>query len=157
MTPRFDLYVPGKPIPQGSMKGFVRKGKAGVPTVGITSNNPLLIQWRMKVTGYAMEKYGINAPLTGPVGIRLIFTLDRPQAHYLPVNRKRTEPVLRTDAPVFPAQAPDVDKLVRAIFDALTDAHLWQDDGQVVWCQATKVYADATYAAGVYLTVGEMQ
>ena len=114
MTPRFDLTVPGKAIPQGSMKGYVRVGKAGVPVAGITSDDPELIQWRMKVTGYAIEKQAeymhtnpaLVLPLTGPVGIRIIFTAERPQQHFHPVNSKRTVRELKADAPRSPPKRP---------------------------------------------------
>jgi Holliday junction resolvase RusA-like endonuclease len=36
---------------------------------------------------------------------------------------------------------PDLDKLIRAILDALTGV-VWRDDGQVVDIVASKVYAD---------------
>jgi hypothetical protein len=50
--------------------------------------------------------------LTGPVGIDITFYLDPSHG-----------PI---DGP------PDVDKLARATFDALTAARLWEDDGRVI-------------------------
>ena len=53
---------------------------------------------------------------------------------------------------------PDIDKLIRAILDGLTDAQVWHDDGQVVWLQAAKRYIGTTglHGPGVHITIGEM-
>lgn len=161
---RFTLFVPGKPVPQGSMKGYVRVGKSGNPVAGITNSNPVLIQWRMKVTGHAIEAQtrglglpGLWFPVEGPIGIKLDFVLSRPAIHYLPANSKRPQPELRESAPKYPDAAPDLDKLVRAVFDALTDARVWKDDGQVVWVQAAKHYDDSWPSGpGVHITLGKM-
>lgn len=150
MNPHFDLFVPGRPVPQGSKTAFVSKS-TGRPIV--VDKDVRLPQWRMKVTAHAMEALGTTPPLTGPVGIRIIFTMDRPQSHF---GTGKNAGKVKASAPVFPATMPDIDKLMRAILDGLTDARVWLDDGQVVWVQATKVYSDATYAPGAYLTVGEM-
>jgi len=37
---------------------------------------------------------------------------------------------------------PDLDKLVRAVCDGLTDAGIWDDDSQVIRLIARKDYAD---------------
>ena len=37
---------------------------------------------------------------------------------------------------------PDIDKLARAILDALTDARVWPDDGQVVTMHVEKRYGE---------------
>jgi Holliday junction resolvase RusA-like endonuclease len=43
-----------------------------------------------------------------------------------------------------PAVAPDIDKLIRAVADALTGT-AYRDDSQIVEVLASKVYADSTY------------
>jgi len=48
---------------------------------------------------------------------------------------------------------PDLDKLERAIGDALTDAGVWVDDGQVVNSHTQKWYAETP---GVHITVLEL-
>lgn len=151
MTPRLDLFVPGRPVPQGSKTAFVSKS-TGRPIV--VDKDVRLPQWRMKVTTYAMDMLGITPPLEGPVGIRIIFTLDRPKSHF---GTGKNATKVKPSAPPFPATMPDIDKLIRAILDGLTDARVWLDDGQVVWCQATKVWSDDKFAAGAYLSIGEMQ
>jgi Holliday junction resolvase RusA-like endonuclease len=158
MNPRFDLYVPGRPVPQGSKTAFINKS-TGRPV--IVDKDMRLPQWRMKMTAAAIEKQAeymhtapnLAFPLAGPIGIRVIFTMERPKSHFGTGKNANT---VKASSPVFPDVMPDIDKLLRAVFDALTDARVWVDDAQVVWCQTTKVYADDLYNPGVYLTVGEM-
>jgi Holliday junction resolvase RusA-like endonuclease len=91
---------------------------------------------------------------TGPVELHLGFELPRPATHFLPVNSKRAMPELRSDAPTWPGAMPDIDKLIRAICDSITDAGLWGDDGQVVVIVAAKRYTSGT--PGVTITVKEL-
>ena len=51
-----------------------------------------------------------------------------------------------------PTVTPDVDKLCRAVLDALTDAGVWVDDSQVVDLGATKIYASGIHV-GAHITV----
>jgi crossover junction endodeoxyribonuclease RusA len=87
------------------------------------------------------------------VAIRLDFLLARPANHFLPINGKRAEPELREDAPAFVGKAPDLDKLVRSIFDAMTDAGVWLDDAQVVKVVASKAYVAPGDRPGVHISL----
>jgi Holliday junction resolvase RusA-like endonuclease len=138
-----NLFVPGNPVPQGSKRAILRKG-TNIPIV-LDSNRIGLAHWRAQVCAYAMERKAKDGALTihGPVAIRLEFWFKRPADHYFPVNSKRTTPELKPGVPGYVAAAPDLDKLIRAVFDALTDADVWHDDGQVVKAIATKLYSDA--------------
>jgi Holliday junction resolvase RusA-like endonuclease len=150
-----NLFVPGNPVPQGSKRALLRKG-TNIPII-VDANRIGLAQWRAQVAAYAMnDKQQTGAAThTGPVAVRLEFFLRRPESHYLPVNGKRDQPELRLDAPLFPPVAPDLDKLMRSVFDALTDADVWTDDAQVVKVAATKMYADqhANHRPGVLIAV----
>jgi Holliday junction resolvase RusA-like endonuclease len=83
------------------------------------------------------------------------FYLRRPAEHFMPVNSRRSEVTLREDAPEYCEKTPDLDKLVRAIFDALTDADVWNDDSQVVKLVTTKYYATDIQRPGVIITVAQ--
>jgi crossover junction endodeoxyribonuclease RusA len=153
----FDLFVPGQPVPQGSKSGFVNK-KTG--RVQIVDKDVRLPAWRMKVTAHAIDAIqhhtvALDYPLTGPVGVRIDFVMPRPKGHY---GTGKNESALKPSAPKYPASMPDLDKLLRAIFDALTDAQVWKDDGQVVWCQVAKHYDGPTWPGGigVHITLGAM-
>lgn len=122
MTLRLIAY--GVPQPQGSAKAFMPKG-ARYPVV--TSDNPQLKGWRQLVAAEASRALqGTGQLLDGPVQVCAVFYLPRPKA----LKAQARPHVTR----------PDVDKLARAIGDALTGV-VWRDDAQVVQWQVSKVYA----------------
>jgi Holliday junction resolvase RusA-like endonuclease len=65
---------------------------------------------------------------SGPVEVDVTFYLERPAT-------------VTVKARPWPIKPPDLDKLVRSL-DGLTDAGVWDDDGQMVVLRASKVYAD---------------
>jgi len=78
-------------------------------------------------------------PVSGAVELQLVFYLDRPST----ISRKKRP------HPIVP---PDIDKLVRGVGDALSDAGVWGDDSQVVKLVAFKRYADS-HNTGVFISV----
>ena len=117
--------VEGAPVTQGSMK--VINGHV------LHSRGEALILWRTMV---AMAARAAGAfPVTEPVEMTIQFRLARPKS----VKRN------------FPHVAPDLDKLIRAVLDALTGV-AYLDDGQVVSIVATKVYG----TPGASITVAEV-
>jgi crossover junction endodeoxyribonuclease RusA len=127
--------VTGHPEPQGSSKAFMRPGMK-YPVV--TSDNPNLKGWRTLVAYAAQHAVGINGPLCGGVHVVLDFALQRPKS--LP---KRASQHLKK---------PDIDKLARAVLDALTGI-LYHDDSEVVRLDVTKRYAAPIEAPSVRITV----
>lgn len=122
----------GRPVPQGSMRSL---GK-GRPSVH--SNKALLLPWRQTIAVAAAS--GATAHgwdrTPGPVKVTARFFFDRPLGHY-------TKKGLRPGAPVVPfgRGVGDLDKLVRAVLDAIGDSGaVWLDDSQVVAVGATKRY-----------------
>lgn len=81
-------------------------------------------------------------PLTGPVGVRVWVTAARPKYHWLPANTKRTYPVLRPDAPAWCLSFPDLDKVLRLVGDALTDANVVRDDKIICRWEAARLYGE---------------
>lgn len=76
---------------------------------------------------------------TGPVQLHVDFYLARPKS--VPAHRRP-----------FHTKPPDLDKLVRAVCDSLTDAGIWEDDSQVIRLVAGKDYDD-TVETGVSIQV----
>ena len=114
----------GVPVPQGSMRGFIPKGwKRPV----LTTDNSRLKPWRQAIVDASREVMAGRAPLGGPVEVRVVFYLPRPKS----APKRITEP----------AKLPDLDKLIRALFDALTAAGVWRDDAQVIDVGARKAFA----------------
>lgn len=126
--------VTGHPEPQGSTRAFMPKG-ARFPVV--TSDNPSLKQWRHLVA-YTAQQHAAGGPLHGGVHVELDFTLQRPKSLSKSVRQH--------------LKKPDIDKLARAILDALTGI-LFPDDSEVVRLTTMKRYAPADAAPGVSIRI----
>lgn len=119
------------PKPKGSMRAFVRGGR---PI--LTSDNPGLKGWEAVVRGEAQRH--VDHCAEGEVEVVLHFHLTRPKSH-----GKALKPHLTK---------PDVDKLARAVLDALTGV-AFRDDSQVVRLEATKRYVGHEQQPGVQVTL----
>ena len=134
----------GTPAPKGSTKAFYRPGMR-FPVV--TEDNKHTRPWASEVKGSALETirtlgiFGIVYP-DAPIDLKIIFYMPRPKS--LP---KRV---------LFHTKKPDLDKLVRAVKDALTGV-LWSDDSQVMEIRARKVYAAEGDHPGARKTVGKCE
>lgn len=132
--------VQGIPSPQGSVRAFVVNGRAVVTQGGSAERRRNLSDWRGDVQRTA--KHASNGRMfLGPVRVGLIFWLPRPAS--APKARR------------YPDKRPDLDKLVRAVLDALTGS-VWRDDAQVVQIDAGKDYAAAGEPPGVRVVIAEV-
>jgi|SRR5215471_8952801 len=126
----------------------------------VESNKNLLDPWRSKVTSEARAMaQAIDwqpIPSGAAVGVTISFIFNRPKNHF---GTGKNSAVVKALAPRFPSSAPDIDKLTRAILDALTDARVWADDGQVVWLKVSEHYVDQSWPSGegVHVTLGVMK
>jgi crossover junction endodeoxyribonuclease RusA len=125
------VFVPGKPAPQGSKRHVGR----GI----LVESSKELAPWRQQVAMFAHNAMGGQQLLTGAVAVRLEFVLPRPVS----TPKRRTPPAVRR---------PDLDKLVRAILDAITSVII-ADDSQVVELHATKRLAEIGESPGVRIGV----
>jgi len=133
----YQLRVHGTPAPQGS-KRHVGGGR-------MIEASKKVSPWRAAIVAEA-DRMGLTGlQLDGPLTARCTFYLSRPLGH-------RRKHGLRDDAPTYPAKVPDLDKLLRSTFDALTTAQVWRDDAQVVVVYATKRYAD-TFQPGALIVL----
>lgn len=110
----FQVTVPGRPAPQGSKK----HGAHGQ----LRESSVYLAPWRQAIKAAVYAGYEVRGirpadlPLfRGPVAIGVTFCLSDEQ---LVDNRIDGR--------------PDLDKLLRGLFDGLTMARLWDDDSRVV-------------------------
>lgn len=133
------FWVAGKPAPQGSMRS-VGKGH-------MISDNPNTMPWREAIVSQAMRSGCAGKMLDGPLFIDIVFMFEHLKKHR---NRMGA---LREDAPVFISKPPDLDKLCRAVFDALTQARVVVDDALFVQVAAIKKYT--TGAPGALIMIGE--
>jgi len=111
------------------------------------ANGATLSPWRDNVRSAALAVYqNSNNPFgSDPVSVQITFTFARPTAHF---GTGKNADTIKTSAPPFPSSHAigDIDKLVRACLDALTDAGVWKDDSQVVDLHARKVWVDEDVA-----------
>lgn len=122
------LDVIGNPAPQGSKRAFVNK-RTGRPIIVESSKH--VATWREDVRVAAREKF--DTPLTGPISVSIVFSFARPTSQ----NDKYGQP--RKSAPLRKITRPDLDKLIRSTFDALTGI-AWLDDAQVWSMSAAKLF-----------------
>ena len=123
------FFAAGIPKAQPRVKAFVRGGHAGIYTPDGAET------WKQEVRRQAAA----NAPesvMTGVVRVDLDFYLPRPKTH---MDRHG---VPKPKSPVWHCKKPDLDNLIKAVTDAITDTQrIWLDDSQVCFISATKSYA----------------
>lgn len=130
-NPEALFFVPGKPAPQGSKRHVGR----GILIESSKEVGP----WRERVALAAYAAMEGRPVFDGPVSVILQFVLPRP----------KTAPKTRTPAAT---KRPDLDKLERAILDALTSV-CFADDSQVVNLCGYKRIAELGETAGVEVRV----
>lgn len=141
---RVFINVFGEPIPQGSKSVT----KSGI----MFEANKKLKPWREKVKAeaeLAMSSLGA-LPSEKPIRLLVKFYFLRPKSHYRTGKRSL---FLRDSSPGYKTSKPDLDKLVRAIGDALTGV-VFKDDSQVVCIIAHKSYT--TFAERAEIEVQEL-
>jgi Holliday junction resolvase RusA-like endonuclease len=124
-----EFEVIGVPKPQGSMKAFNVGGHARVKPSGGSD----FAAWRNAVSQAARDVRGhddVLAPLDGPLALVVTFRFPMPKSR--PKAAQKAGEAWKTSA-------PDTDKLVRTIGDALTAANLVTDDARFAVINATKV------------------
>ena len=144
--------VHGMPAPQGSKRVVTAGGKAGGRAV-LAESSKRVKPWREAVKEAA--RVAIDAAplgtsqMAGPVGLEVHFRFPRPKGHY---GTGRNAGKLRASAPLRPAVAPDLSKLIRSTEDALTEAGVWRDDALVVSVIAGKFYSEDGPGATITIT-----
>lgn len=138
----YGFRVYGKPTQQGSkIPAVSSKGKKYVREQA----GQRLKDWRTDVKEAALTARGEQPTITGPVKLQVTFFMPRP-ASVKPAQRP------------LPTVAPDLDKLIRAVGDALKAAGVYKDDCLIVGIQASKVYAsdDKELSPGAWIVVSEI-
>lgn len=115
--------VAGRPAPQGSKNAYVI-GKRAV----MVEASKYLPEWRdavMLAAMVAMLEAEEIRPFTDPVKLVVTFFIERPAK---PKHER------------YPGSKPDLDHLVRAVGDSLTQAGVLQDDSLIVEIVARKMW-----------------
>lgn len=144
--PLLDVFVPGRPAPQGSKNArpiYKGRGKDRQFTgrVAQVESSAAVAPWRTDIRAAAAKARSDQLAETGPMLVTLMFVMPRPTS----------TPKRRTPAAV---KRPDLDKLIRAVLDAVGSAGcVWTDDSQVVDLHATKRIAELGETPGCRITI----
>lgn len=134
------FFVPGIPAPQGS--------KVRTKWGGMREDNENTQPWREAVIWAAKAaRTESRQPIAGPVDLQIDFRFPRLTGHL------RANGEVKPTAPHYKVSIPDIDKLARAVCDALTGAGVWRDDSVVAILSCQKVYADVP---GAYIVVNDL-
>ena len=133
------FFVEGIPRPQGS--------KDPLPGGRMREHSKYVGAWRKKIRQEAAIAWAGRKPICEPVKATLRFFMPRPKRHY---RTGKFAGILRDDAPYWHTSTPDIDKLARAVLDALKGV-CYSDDARVCDLRADKVYSDMS---GVHINIG---
>lgn len=123
-----EFFVPGTPQAQGNHR-VSRSGR-------LYESNRALASWREAVKLVATTARR-GRSFDEPVAVAVEFRMPKP---------KRPRFLL-------PAVAPDLDKLCRAIGDALESSGLIANDSRIVEWSAVKLYAEPGYPPGAFIRI----
>ena len=116
------FFVPGIPRGQGSKRVLPNRKAGGRPI--LVESSKYVGDWRADVQLKAQSVWNGKPLLAGPVAVDFLFIFRRPQSHHVASNRERP---VKENAPRYHTSKPDLDKLIRAINDALTGVILTDD------------------------------
>jgi len=135
----FSMFVTGEPKPQARPR-FARVGNF-VKTYSPKSVFFALVHNEAVLKGPAL-------PMLGPLSLKLQFYMPRPLA----LQRGKGA------ARVWHESRPDLDNMEKAVMDAMTQARVWNDDGQVCEKSSAKVLApiDGEQRPGVFVWVAQI-
>lgn len=144
-----DLFVHGIPAPQGSKRALRNQHSGKIQQV---ESSKRVEPWRADIRAEVGRATAAGTFCkNGPVAVDLYFSLPRPNGHY---HTGKNAGMLRQLAPSYPAVRPDIDKLVRAVLDAIgSTGMVWANDAQVAHINAWKSYATPDEPVGVQITV----
>lgn len=137
------LEVYGTPQPQGNKTAFVRGGRAVLVEGRRPDARAAFHDWRTAISAAARahqhdHEHGL---LDTPCTIEISFRLPRPKS--APKRR------------LWPDSRPDIDKLTRAVLDAITGT-LITNDSRVVHVTATKRFA-GDRPPGATITIRQLE
>ena len=123
-----DVSIPGPPATQGS-KRYVGNGR-------VIESDKRLASWRAETRHIAAQNFILDEPTKNAVTVLILWCITRPKSHY---GTGANAHVVKESAPLRPTTKPDVDKVARAVLDALTSV-VYVDDAQVVSLRIAKAY-----------------
>ena len=142
------FFVPGVVRGQGSLTLW--RADDGTERVKHPQST---IAWRNIVIATLRREWAGRPPIRGPVAVTLVALYGRPLAH---LGTGRNAGMLKPSAPVLKTGAPDLDKVIRGIGDALTQSGVLADDNLIAVWAAHARWADLDQTPGARITVREL-
>lgn len=134
-----EFTVYGRAVPQGSKRAFTPRGWTRPVLVEASA---ALRPWRQQVSDSALAALAVErcgepwTPYEGPVAVTIEVHRKRPPTHWLTGGLSLSAAGRRASVP----GDGDIDKISRAILDALTGV-VYRDDRQVCDLRATKAWS----------------
>lgn len=155
-------WIPGVPVPQGSLSAFPITRKDGKPGVRFANKKGAELKEQRErirlLVGRDMQQNGLPLAPRGAVVVMATFVLPRPPSHY---GTGKNAGTLRSSAPKWHTSKPDVDKFARALLDSLGCQRVaggksvpgigYHDDAQVDRIQASKRWVTPGNSPGIDL------
>ncbi|MDG9784656.1 RusA family crossover junction endodeoxyribonuclease [Metapseudomonas otitidis] len=124
-----EFFVPGEPVGKGRPRLSTH---AGLPRMHSTAKS---IAYEGLIAHAGSQAMAGEALIEGPVLVEIYMGLSMPQS----MSKKRRAQALA--GLIFPTKRPDMDNVIKAIFDGLNGV-TWVDDVQVVDSVVRKRYAE---------------
>jgi Holliday junction resolvase RusA-like endonuclease len=136
----------GQPRPRASM--FRNAGRPRVFDPGTAENWKSLIMVEAKA-------FRDQLPIEGPICLAVEFHFTRPKNHFQ-IRRGELAGV-KAAAPLWKEAKPDIDNLLKAVMDALTQVGAWRDDAQVCETVVRKKFCELYQAQGAQITISRLE
>lgn len=136
-------WVPGNPAPQGSKNAITRRRPDGKPATVLIESSKRVQPWREDIRAQLLDQPAdVQScwPYAGGITLLLEYVMPRPKStpkSYTPAAAKK----------------PDLDKLERAVFDAITSSGVWHDDSQGTCVYKTKRLAEVHERPGCLIRI----
>jgi len=132
-------FIYGTPKPQPRPRAFVRGNRASV------YNPKSANEWKRAIALGLHRFHGMKE--TAVFHVELSFFFERPKSHF---GTGKNANLLKSTASKKHNQKPDLDNLMKAPLDVLSNINFWIDDSQVVSSTITKAWADK-YPSGMLI------
>jgi len=147
MTYRADFDVRGHPKGQPRPQAFSMKDKKTGKSVARLRTKGTAESWKSDIVA-AGDTWRPRNPLEEAIHVDLVFWMPRPKR-----LMRQSDPI----SAIHHDCKPDIDNLVKAVLDALTNDGWWRDDCQVAKVTATKMYHGKLGSPGAQITIVELE
>ena len=146
----------GRAQQRGSKTPWIPRRKDGSPVekngrivIATMDSNKKSGDWMRQVRDAAAEAMRGRETFAGPIKLCVHFWFSRPQSHF---GAGKNAGKLKSSAPCYFVQSPDIDKLVRCIADGMTGL-VYRDDKQICDVYARKEWTTSQERAEITVEI----